>query len=58
VAEACAYLASPASSYVTGEVLHVAGGGQLWGETWTIPRPAFFEGPQPDEPTGDAEQAS
>lgn len=42
VAEACGYLAGPAAAYVTGEVLHVAGGGQLWGETWTIPRPAFF----------------
>lgn len=45
VAEACAYLGSPAAGYVTGEVLHVAGGSQLWGETWTIPRPAFFGGP-------------
>jgi citronellol/citronellal dehydrogenase len=45
VAEACAYLCGPAAAYVTGEVLNVAGGAQLWGETWTIPRPAFFEGP-------------
>ncbi|PZR94582.1 MAG: short-chain dehydrogenase [Stutzerimonas stutzeri] len=45
VAEACAYLCGPAAAYVTGEVLHVAGGAQLWGETWTIPRPAFFGGP-------------
>lgn len=45
VAEACAYLAGPAAGYVTGEVLNVAGGAQLWGETWTIPRPGFFEGP-------------
>lgn len=45
VAEACAYLCGPAAAYVTGEVLHVAGGAQLWGETWTIPRPAFFDGP-------------
>lgn len=45
VAEACAYLAAPASAYVTGEVLHVAGGGQLWGETWTIRRPDYFSGP-------------
>lgn len=44
VAEACAYLCGPAAAYVTGEVLHVAGGAQLWGETWTIPRPAFFDG--------------
>lgn len=43
VAEACAYLGGPASAYVTGEVLTVAGGGQLWGETWTIPKPAHFK---------------
>ncbi|CAN7482077.1 SDR family oxidoreductase [Bosea sp. LjRoot237] len=45
VAEACAYLCGPAAAYVTGEVLNVAGGAQLWGETWTIPRPDFFDGP-------------
>ncbi|HMN71136.1 MAG TPA: SDR family NAD(P)-dependent oxidoreductase [Rhodoblastus sp.] len=42
VAEACAYLAGSAAEYVTGETLHVAGGAQLWGETWTIPRPGYF----------------
>ncbi len=42
VAEACAYLGGDASGYVTGDLLHVAGGAQLWGETWTIPRPAWF----------------
>lgn len=42
VAEACAYLGAAASDYVTGELLHVAGGAQLWGETWTIPRPPWF----------------
>lgn len=50
VAEACAYLCGPAAAYVTGEVLHVAGGAQLWGETWTIPRPAFFGGPGSSRP--------
>ena len=43
VAEACAYLASPASAYDTGEVMHVAGGGQHWGETWTIGKPDYFK---------------
>lgn len=45
IAEACAYLGGPAAGYVTGKVLHVAGGSQLWGETWTIPRPDYFAGP-------------
>lgn len=44
VAEACAYLGGPAGRFVTGEVLNVAGGSQLWGETWTIPRPDYFAG--------------
>lgn len=43
VAEACAYLAGPAAAYVTGEVLNVAGGAQLWGETWTIDKPDYFK---------------
>ncbi|GGF52493.1 short-chain dehydrogenase [Azorhizobium oxalatiphilum] len=42
VAEACAYLGGPAGGFVTGEVLHVAGGSQLWGETWTIEKPDYF----------------
>ncbi|MGV3553422.1 SDR family NAD(P)-dependent oxidoreductase [Rhizobium sp.] len=43
VAEACAYLAGPAAAFVTGEVLNVAGGSQLWGETWTIDKPDYFK---------------
>jgi citronellol/citronellal dehydrogenase len=42
IAEACVYLAGPASGYVTGEVLNVSGGSQLWGETWAIPKPDYF----------------
>lgn len=42
IAEACAYLGGPAAAYVTGEVLTVAGGGQLWGETWTTAKPDYF----------------
>ena len=44
VAEACAYLAGPSSGFVTGETLTVDGGGQLWGETWTTGKPAYFTG--------------
>lgn len=43
VAEACAYLGGPAAAFVTGEVLNVAGGAQLWGETWTIDKPDYFK---------------
>lgn len=41
IAEACAYLG--VAKYVTGEVLTVDGGGQHWGETWTIPKPDYFK---------------
>lgn len=43
VAEACAYLASPAGRFITGETLVVDGGGRLWGETWLSERPAHFD---------------
>jgi NAD(P)-dependent dehydrogenase (short-subunit alcohol dehydrogenase family) len=43
VAEACVYLGGAGAGYVTGETLHVAGGAQLWGETWTIERPDYFK---------------
>ena len=44
VAEACVYLAGPSGGFVTGETLTVDGGGQLWGETWTTGKPAYFSG--------------
>lgn len=43
IAEACAYLGGPAAGFVTGEVLTVDGGGQLWGEVWTTGKPDYFK---------------
>jgi citronellol/citronellal dehydrogenase len=43
VAEACVYLGGPAGSFITGELLTVDGGGQLWGETWTTGKPDYFK---------------
>jgi citronellol/citronellal dehydrogenase len=37
VAHAILYLASPAAAFITGTVLHIDGGGVLWGDTWPIP---------------------
>lgn len=42
IAQACAYLCSPAADFISGELLHVAGGGQHWGQAWTIPKPEYF----------------
>src|ERR1700736_2466364 len=47
IAEACVYLAGPSGGFVTGETLTVDGGGQLWGETWTTGKPAYFSGEDP-----------
>jgi len=42
VANAVFYLAGPSGDFVTGEVLSVDGGNQIWGDQWTIPRPDWF----------------
>ena len=39
VADLCAYLASDAASFVTGETWYIDGGAHLWGDNWTIPDP-------------------
>jgi citronellol/citronellal dehydrogenase len=44
VAETSVFLAGPSAKFVTGETLTVDGGGQLWGETWTTGKPAYFSG--------------
>lgn len=42
VAEAVVYLAAPSAKFVTGEVLNVDGGQQMWGDPWPIGRPDYF----------------
>jgi citronellol/citronellal dehydrogenase len=43
VADAVTYLAGPSGAFVTGEVMVVDGGNQVWGDQWTIPRPDYFK---------------
>jgi citronellol/citronellal dehydrogenase len=49
VAEACAYLAAPSGKFITGEVLTIDGGQQLWGEFWAAGRPADFYNRPPSD---------
>jgi citronellol/citronellal dehydrogenase len=42
IAEAAIYLGGPSGGFITGEMLTVDGGGQLWGETWTTGKPDYF----------------
>lgn len=42
IAQACAYLGSEASNFITGEVLHLDGGSRHWGDLWTYPKPEYF----------------
>lgn len=43
VAEACVYLAARSGKFITGEVITVDGGQQLWGDPWPTGRPAWFK---------------
>ena len=43
VAEATAYLASPAGNFVNGAVLQVDGGEDVWGEYWALGKPDYFK---------------
>jgi NAD(P)-dependent dehydrogenase (short-subunit alcohol dehydrogenase family) len=42
IAEACAYLGSPAGEFITGETLAVDGGYQMLGEVWAAGEPDYF----------------
>lgn len=42
VADAVCYLAGPSGSFITGSVITVDGGNEIWGDQWTIPRPDWF----------------
>jgi citronellol/citronellal dehydrogenase len=42
VAEACVYLAAPSGKFITGTVLTVDGGQEVWGEFWPLGRPDYF----------------
>jgi citronellol/citronellal dehydrogenase len=43
IANAICYLASDASAFMTGEVLTIDGGFQLWGSQWTTAEPDYFK---------------
>ncbi|MBP6012714.1 MAG: SDR family oxidoreductase [Alphaproteobacteria bacterium] len=43
IAEAVAYLSAASAKFITGEVLTVDGGEQLWGDPWPPGRPAYFQ---------------
>lgn len=42
IAEACVYLAARSGKFITGEVITVDGGQQLWGDPWPTGRPPWF----------------
>ena len=43
VADACCYLAGPSGKFITGEVIALDGGFQMWGEQWTAGRPDYYK---------------
>lgn len=43
IAEACVYLAASSGKFITGEVVTVDGGQQMWGDPWPTGRPDYFK---------------
>ena len=43
IGEACVYLAASSGKFITGEVVTVDGGQQMWGDPWAIGRPDYFK---------------
>jgi citronellol/citronellal dehydrogenase len=43
IADAVCYLTGPSGSFITGTVLTVDGGSEIWGDQWTIPKPDWFK---------------
>lgn len=42
IAEAVLFVGGQAGAFITGQTLHVNGGTNLWGETWTAGKPDWF----------------
>jgi len=42
IAQGVVYLSATSGKYVTGEVLHIDGGRQMWGEDWPGGIPEYF----------------
>ncbi len=42
IAEGCVYLSAPSGKFITGEVVTIDGGQQLWGDPWSAGRPEYF----------------
>ncbi|WP_342363920.1 SDR family oxidoreductase [Terrarubrum flagellatum] len=42
VAQGVVYLSAPSAKFITGEVLTIDGGGQMWGNTWPGGVPDYF----------------
>ncbi|MDX1504766.1 MAG: SDR family oxidoreductase [Spongiibacter sp.] len=43
IAQSCVFLSDSSARFITGEVLTVDGGGQLWGDLWMAGKPDYFK---------------